>query len=184
MRRGAHGADARREHARHRSGQGLDERHVEAEASARRGDFRADEAGAYHHHAGRHLERRSDRERVLERAQGEEPGERGRARKRSRRGARRDDEAVVVEGRSTGECHAAGGRVDRLGAYAEMQVELELFEVLRLREPDLVGLAVAAQEFLRERRAVVRLLVLFPHEDEPPREAFAAQRLGAADPGE
>ena len=79
---------------------------------------------------------------------------------------------------------AARGGVERLRAHAEPQVELERVERLGLVEPDLVGLAVAAQQLLRERRPVVGPLALGAREHEPARKPAAAQRLRAADPGE
>jgi hypothetical protein len=135
-------------------------------------------------HARALLERRAQRERVVERAQREQARERGCAGQRPRDAPGRDHEPVVgIVSPFASATRRARRRATARG-HAEPQVERERVERLGLVEADLLGLAIAAQQLLRERRPIVGPLPLLAHEHEPAREAAAAQRLGAADPGE
>jgi hypothetical protein len=62
--------------------------------------------------------------------------------------ARGDERAVVGDALSVIEHDGLAGYIEFAGAAAEAQVELERREVLGLRQGNLLGFAVAAQDLL------------------------------------
>ena len=69
-----------------------------------------------------------------------------------------DDQLVVAELAAVGECHRLRGGVDRPHAVAEPHGDVVVLVELRGPERHVVGLG--AQHFLRQRRPVVRQVVL------------------------
>ena len=111
------------------------------------------------------------------------PSSVGRVRQPARRRARRDHRTVVRDGVSVVGRDGAGADVEGGGAHAEPQLEVEV--VVRLAaQREAVGLGLAGEEVLRERRPVVREVGFGAHEAEGPVEAQAAQLLRRAQAGE
>ena len=162
----------------------LDQRDLEAELAGAGRHLRADEAGADHRHARTPRQLGAQRERVVEAAQQVDAGERGRSGQGSRARAGGDHESVVREALAAGERDAARGEIEAARLHAEAQIEAQRIEGLRLGQRELLRLAVAAQHFLRERRAVVGAMRLVAHQHEPAVEALTPQRFGAAEPGQ
>ena len=132
------------------------------------------------------VETGSDGERVVERAQHEHAVRKcpvDHSREQARRRTRRDDEAVEPEAVAPCELDAAGAHVERHCPRAELEVEVEVV-VPGGPEQDPVGFELAGEHLLRERRPVVREVLLGADEHDPAVVALAPQRLGGAEPGQ
>ena len=144
-------ADGGPEPAHHRMRQCFEHGDVETPRAARRRDLGADETGADDHDARVVVEPAADLERVVERAQHEQAVEVGLVRQPSWRAARCDDAAVERHARAVVELYLVVGDVERDRARPEPQVEVEVGDAV-LAELDLVGVRLAGQHFLRQRR--------------------------------
>ena len=127
---------------------------------------------------------RTERERVVERAEHEHAvGQRAGVHPEQHpgRGAGGDHEAVEAERLHASAVAAvdrdlAGVEVEPDGTNPELEVEVEVV-VARVRSATPVGVDLAGEQLLRQRRSVVGLVGLRADEDHPPVEALPAQRL-------
>ncbi len=181
----AHHAERLAQAAHERRGQRFEDRDVQAAAPARRRHLGADEAGTDHDDARVVVEPGAQVERVVDGAQHEDAVEVGGVGQHARGGTGGEqctierelltDPVAGVEGEDL------GSRVERGGAHAEAQLDVELV-VGRPAEREVLRLPFAREQLLGERRAVVRQVGLGPHQDDPAVVAVTAQRLRGPQP--
>ena len=92
-----------------------------------------------------------------------------------RNGAEAQQEAVVDDFLAIRQGNPAGGRVeaDRPGPQLQFDAVLVVERLMSKRQP--VGCELAGQEFLRQRRPLIRQFPLLAHQDDPALEALAPQ---------
>src|SRR5262245_56685572 len=91
--------------------------------------------------------------------------------------ADRQHELVVTEAAAVGESKLAGTAIDLDRGIAEHELTTDVLVEARVPDRQAVGLELAAQELLRERRSLVGQDWLAANHHEPPGEAVAAQAV-------
>ncbi len=176
---GDRGANLFAEAAHHRLGQHFEQRDVEAARAGCRCDLGADESGADHNDLRARVEQLAEREGVVECPERQHAGEIRLVPEPARRGASRDHQPVERDPLAVVQLDLPGRDIERDGTRFEPPVELEVFDSL-LAQHNLLGIPVAAQQFLRQRRAVVGKVRFGPDRDDSLGEPVAPQRLRRA----
>ena len=173
------------QHALQRDRVGGDEGDLESALPRRRGDLGADPAGADHDHRAAAVEPFAQRVGVLDAAQVVHAVELGAGnREPARLGAGGQQQPVVAQPLAVVERHLLQRRVhvDRRAAQAQLDVVVGV-EALAV-DVDAVAVGLAAQVVLRQRRALVRALVLGADEHQAPLEALVSQGLSGLGAGQ
>ncbi len=177
-------ADHAAERTDERRGSALGDGHLEAELPADRGHLRADEAGADDQDPLRlGGQCRLQPARVLGRANREqtlqlglllvEPGPRA--------DAGGDQQPVVRDLVAIGQAHVLGSAIETGGGHAEPPFRIDFAAA---RQQGVIGRHPPFQHLLRERRPIVRLVLLIADEGQLAGEALVAQGFGSAEPGQ
>ncbi len=88
-----------------------------------------------------------------------------------------EQQPVVGQGGAVVECHQAPAAVDRRRPSAESQLAVLLLIERHRADPQPVGVELARQVLLRQRRALVGKLRLVTHQHQAPAEAVAPQAV-------
>ena len=172
-------ADVLAEHRTERSGQRLDDRHLESGAACGGGDLLADEARADDRQASPGAEGPAQPPGVRQGSQGVDVREAIELRKDSRCAAGGDQKVLVAELAVVVEPDAAALRIESHGA-AEDELDALVRVPAGRTEPDLRLLHLAGEHPLGERRPVVGQLGLAADHRDPALVAARPQRLDAA----
>ena len=149
---------------------------TEPRAAATAGELQADEAGADHDDLARRLQPLAERLRVGERAELEHAVERraGHGQGSVSR-AHREHQVVVRQRLAAGQGRQAPGAVQAGHALAAPQLQAVLGEEPFRPQPDRVGVGLAGEIGLRQRRPLIRKVRLVAHEDHPALETLLTQ---------
>ena len=143
-----------------------------------RGHLEPDVAGADEQRAAARCERRQDGVDVANRAQVVHAGEvHARHGERSSAAARREQQAVVREHASVAQPDAAHGRLDFLGARAELERDAFLRVERRRSQQQAFARKLAGKILFRQRRPLIRRIGLVAEQCDRASKALLAQRL-------
>ena len=165
-----------------RRGQWLDHRDLAAALHRGRGHLAADEAGTDDHDASAGSQVGGQAERVVEGADRVPPGQLAAQVEPARAHAGGHDQAVPRDGLPVGEGQRVRVQVDALDAGPEPPLDVLGGRALPERQP--VALHRAAEQLLRERRPVVRRVLLVAEHDDPAGVPGGAQPLAHAQAGQ
>ncbi len=153
--------------------------------AARRCDLGADDAGADDDDARVRPDHGVERLRVVEGAHDEHVREVGAfAPELARARSGRDEQLPVFQGATVGQDDRLLGGNEARGAHSERELDPMLLVVGRRAEEELVLGELAAEELLREGRAIVGQVRLGPDEDDGAVERLPSEVLGGAPAGE
>ena len=181
---GAGGPQLRRERPGQRGGQRFEDGHVDTEDASRGGHLGADEPGADHAQARRRLELGPDGQALIERAQHVDAGQLPAAGQPAGGGSGGDDEPVVSQRLAVVEGDSAGRHVEGRSPAPEMPGHAQRVVLALVPQRRLLGLPVALEHLLRQRRPVVGQRRLGPDGDQLTLEPLLAQRLQGRQPGQ
>ena len=91
--------------------------------------------------------------------------------------AGRDDETVETEDRSVDQAEFTRAQVERRRGLAKAPLDVEIVEDIGLAEVDAVGLPLARQHLLRQRRTIVGSVRFVSDDHDRTRDIVLTQRL-------
>ena len=182
---GVHAADLRAEHALQRHVVGLEHGDLEAALAQRRGDLRADPAGADDHHLAAAHRTLADRLGVAHLAQVEHVPELGPGDGEAPwPGARGQEQAVIAEALAPVDDDLRCAHIDRAHRRRRAQLDVVLPVEALVVDEQLRALGLALEVVLRQSRSLIRAIGLGADQHDTAVEPFGAQRLGRLRPGQ